>query len=56
MVHGFTAPPLDLPTMILRGTTFTAVYVICCTVAVLHGGWVDRFLGVTVILRSAVLL
>ena len=31
------------------------LYVICCT-AVIHAGWVDRFVGVTVVLRSAVLL
>ena len=35
-------------------TSTSAVYVICCT-AVVHG-WVDRFVGVTVALRSAVLL
>ena len=37
-------------------TSTTAVYVICCAAAVIHGGWVDRFVGVTVLLRSAVLL
>ena len=31
------------------------VYVFCCT-DVIHGGWVDRFVGVTVVRRSAVLL
>ena len=35
-------------------TSTAAVYVFCCTF-VLHG-WVDRFVGVTVVLRSAVLL
>ena len=34
-------------------TSTTAAYVICCTAAVIHGGWVDRFAGVTVVLRSA---
>ena len=42
---GFTA--LSRPLQLL--------YVICCT-AVIHGGWVDRFVGVTVVLRSAVLM
>ena len=31
------------------------VYVFCCT-AVLHGGWVHRFVGLSVAIRSAVLL
>ena len=42
---GFTA--LSRPLLLL--------YVTCCT-AVLHGGWVDRFVGVTVVLRAVVLL
>ena len=37
-------------------TSIAAVYVICCTPAVIHGGWVDRFVGVSVVLRSAILL
>ena len=32
----------------------TAVYVICCTADVIQGGWVDYFVVVTVVLRSAV--
>ena len=36
-------------------TSTTAVFVFCSTAAVIHG-WVDRFEGVTVVLRSAVLL
>ena len=40
----------------LSTSTTTAVYIICC-IAVVHGWWVDRFVGVTaVVLRSAVLL
>ena len=33
----------------------TAVYVFCCT-AVINGGWMHRFVGFTVVPRSAVLL
>ena len=36
-------------------TPLQLLYVICCT-AVIHGGWVHRFVGVTAVLRSAVLL
>ena len=34
---------------------YCCVYVFSCT-AVIYGGWVHRFVGVTVVLRSAVLL
>ena len=30
------------------------LYVICCT-SVIHGGWVDRLMGVTAVLRTALL-
>ena len=39
----------------LSTSATTAVYVIRCTAAI-HGGWVHRFVGVTVVLLSAALL
>ena len=50
---GFTA--LDDGTLRTNWTHVLLLYVICCT-AVTHGGWVDRFVGVTAVLRTAVLL
>ena len=49
--------PLFLDDGVLRynWTPLQLLYVICCT-AVVHGGLVDQFVGVTAVLRSAVLL
>ena len=38
-----------------NGTPLQLLYPLCCTV-VIRGVWVDRFVGVTAVLRSAVLL
>ena len=49
---GFTA--LSRPILLILIILLYTRYVIC--IAVIHGGWVDRFVGVTVVLRPAVLL
>ena len=45
---GFTA--LSRPLLLLY-----VIIPVLLTLTVIHGGWVDRFVGVTAVLRSAVL-
>ena len=52
----FSAPIMVVSPLSVDLLPRLCTYVICCTAAVIHGGWVDRFVGVTVVLRSAVLL
>ena len=46
---------LDDGVLRLHWTPLQLLYVIRCT-AEIHGGWVDRFVGVTAVLCSALLL